>query len=36
MPDSWVDRCGLYAGETASRISELISAEQAVKNLSPR
>ncbi|HWT49051.1 MAG TPA: nitronate monooxygenase [Mycobacterium sp.] len=36
LPDSWVDRAALYAGETALRISELTSAEQAVKDLSPR
>lgn len=35
MPDSWVDRAALYAGETALRISEITSAEQAVKNLTP-
>jgi nitronate monooxygenase len=35
MPDSWVDRAALYAGETARRISEITSAEQAVKDLSP-
>ncbi|MBV9351420.1 MAG: nitronate monooxygenase [Mycobacterium sp.] len=35
MPDSWVDRAALYAGETALRISETISAEQAVKSLTP-
>jgi NAD(P)H-dependent flavin oxidoreductase YrpB (nitropropane dioxygenase family) len=36
MPDSWVDRAALYAGETVLRISELTSAEQAVKDLHPR
>ncbi len=35
MPDSWVDRAALYAGETALRISEVTSAEQAVAALSP-
>ena len=35
MPDSWVDRAALYAGKTARRISEITSAEQAVKDLSP-
>jgi hypothetical protein len=35
MPDSWVDRAALYAGETARKISEITSAEQAVKDLSP-
>jgi NAD(P)H-dependent flavin oxidoreductase YrpB (nitropropane dioxygenase family) len=35
-PDSWVDRAALYAGETALRIGELISAEQAVNELRPR
>ncbi len=36
MPDSWVDRAALYAGETALRIGELTSAEQAVSDLRPR
>jgi nitronate monooxygenase len=36
MPDSWADRAALYAGETALRISELTSAEQAVKDLRAR
>ncbi|OBG20554.1 nitronate monooxygenase [Mycobacterium sp. 852002-51057_SCH5723018] len=36
VPDSWVDRAALYAGETALRIGELTSAEQAVKELGPR
>jgi nitronate monooxygenase len=36
MPDSWADRAALYAGETALRIGELISAEQAVSELRPR
>lgn len=36
MPDSWVDRAALYAGETALRIDEITSAEQAVADLSPR
>jgi nitronate monooxygenase len=35
MPDSSVDRAALYAGETALRISEITSAEQAVRDLSP-
>ncbi len=35
MPDSWVDRAALYAGDTALRISEVTSAEQAVADLSP-
>jgi NAD(P)H-dependent flavin oxidoreductase YrpB (nitropropane dioxygenase family) len=35
MPDSWVDRAALYAGETALRITEITSAEQAVKDLTP-
>ncbi len=35
-PDSWVDQAALYAGETALRIGELISAEQAVDELRPR
>ncbi|OBF93851.1 oxidoreductase [Mycobacterium sp. 852014-52450_SCH5900713] len=36
MPDAWVDRAALYAGETALRIGELTSAAQAVADLSPR
>jgi nitronate monooxygenase len=36
MPDSWVDSAALYAGETALRINEITSAEQAVKDLHPR
>jgi hypothetical protein len=35
MPDSWVDHAALYAGDTARRISEITSAQQAVKDLSP-
>jgi nitronate monooxygenase len=35
MPDAWVERAALYAGETALRISEITSAEQAVKDLTP-
>ncbi len=35
MPDSWVDRAALYAGDTALRISEVTSAGQAVVDLSP-
>lgn len=36
MPDSWVDRAALYAGETATRIGEVTSAAQAVADLTPR
>jgi nitronate monooxygenase len=36
MPDSWVERAALYAGETALRLSKVTSAEQAVKDLTPR
>lgn len=36
MPDAWVDRSALYAGETALRIGELTSAARAVADLSPR
>jgi hypothetical protein len=36
MPDSWVDRAALYAGETALRLSEITSAERAVEDLLPR
>ncbi|WP_375488424.1 nitronate monooxygenase [uncultured Mycobacterium sp.] len=35
MPDSWVDRSALYAGETALRINQMTSAQQALANLSP-
>ncbi|MGH3971621.1 MAG: NAD(P)H-dependent flavin oxidoreductase [Mycobacterium sp.] len=35
MPDSSVDCGALYAGETALRISEITSAEQAVQDLTP-
>ncbi len=35
MPDSWVDRAALYAGDTALRIGEITSAAQAVRDLSP-
>ncbi len=36
MPDSRLDSAALYAGETALRIDELTSAEQAVRDLTPR
>lgn len=36
VPDSWLDSAALYAGETALRIGELTSAEQAVADLNPR
>ena len=36
VPDSWVDHAALYAGETALRISELTSAERAVRDLTAR
>jgi nitronate monooxygenase len=35
MPDSSVDRAALYAGETVQRITAVISARQAVADLSP-
>jgi nitronate monooxygenase len=35
MPDSWVDRAALYAGETALRINQMTSAEQVLADLSP-
>jgi len=35
MPDSSVDTGALYAGDTALRISEVISAQQAVSDLAP-
>ncbi|OBG45577.1 oxidoreductase [Mycobacterium alsense] len=36
VPDSWLDSAALYAGETALRIGELVSAGQAVTDLTPR
>lgn len=36
MPDSWVDRAALYAGETARRIGEVTSAARGVADLTPR
>jgi nitronate monooxygenase len=35
MPDSSVDHGALYAGDTALRINEIVSAQQAVNNLAP-
>ncbi len=35
MPDSVVDRAALYAGQTVSRITSVISARQAVAELAP-
>jgi NAD(P)H-dependent flavin oxidoreductase YrpB (nitropropane dioxygenase family) len=35
MPDSWVDRAALYAGETALRIDQITSAQQALADLIP-
>ncbi len=35
MPDSSVDHAALYAGDTALRINEIISARQAVNDLAP-
>ena len=35
MPDSWVDRAALYAGESVLRMSSVISARQAVAELTP-
>jgi nitronate monooxygenase len=35
MPDSTVDTGALYAGDTALRISEVVSAQQAVNDLAP-
>jgi NAD(P)H-dependent flavin oxidoreductase YrpB (nitropropane dioxygenase family) len=35
MPDAAVDRAALYAGETVLRITSVISARQAVADLSP-
>ncbi|OBJ58117.1 nitronate monooxygenase [Mycobacterium colombiense] len=36
VPDSWLDSAALYAGETALRIGELTSAEQAVADIAAR
>jgi NAD(P)H-dependent flavin oxidoreductase YrpB (nitropropane dioxygenase family) len=36
MPDSVVDRMALYAGETVLRMTSVISAQQAVTELTPR
>ena len=36
MPDSVVDRAALYAGETVLRLTSVISAQQAVAELTPR
>ena len=36
MPDSPVDRTALYAGETVLRMTSVISARQAVTDLTPR
>lgn len=36
MPDSVVDRTALYAGETVLRLTSVISAKQAVAELTPR
>jgi nitronate monooxygenase len=35
MPDSWVERAALYAGDTARRIGEVTSAATVVADLSP-
>jgi NAD(P)H-dependent flavin oxidoreductase YrpB (nitropropane dioxygenase family) len=35
MPNSSVDSGALYAGDTALRITEIVSAQQAVKDLTP-
>jgi nitronate monooxygenase len=36
MPDSMVDRMALYAGETVLKMTSVISAQQAVTELTPR
>ena len=36
MPDSSVDRTALYAGETVLRMTSVISAKQAVTDLTPQ
>ncbi|MEU0506171.1 nitronate monooxygenase [Nocardia sp. NPDC005998] len=36
MPGSWVDRTALYAGESALRITDIVSAKQAVAELAGR
>jgi NAD(P)H-dependent flavin oxidoreductase YrpB (nitropropane dioxygenase family) len=35
MPDDSVDRCALYAGETARRIADIVPAAEAVARLTP-
>lgn len=36
MPDAWVDRTALYAGESALRMSSVVSASEAVDELAGR
>ena len=36
MPDHWVDHSALYAGESALRMSKVLSAREAVQALTPR
>jgi len=36
MPDSAVDRTALYAGESVLRMTSVISARQAVTDLTPK
>jgi nitronate monooxygenase len=36
MPDTWVDRAALYAGESGLRINDVTSAREAVAELSGR
>ncbi len=35
MPVASVDRCALYAGETAARLHDVVPAAQAVERLAP-
>ena len=36
MPESWVDRTALYAGESALRMTSVVSAREAVDELAGR
>ena len=33
VPEAWVDRTALYAGETVRRIDDIVSAREAVERL---
>jgi hypothetical protein len=36
MPETWVDRAALYAGESALRMTSVVSARDAVDELAGR